>query len=103
MVAGYHIWGHYGVYPFPSIGVVPWTHSAGIFSYLVWRLRWGKKSVGLFLVLSGFSIHLSYARKRNEFGNYKFEWRKFYFRRLWRLYPAYAVSVVGTFFLLLFT
>jgi peptidoglycan/LPS O-acetylase OafA/YrhL len=103
MVAGYHIWGHYGVYPFPSIGVVPWTHSAGIFSYFVSPFRWGYLGVGLFLVLSGFSIHLSFARKRNESGSYKFEWRKFYFRRLWRLYPAYAVSVVGTFFLLLFT
>jgi peptidoglycan/LPS O-acetylase OafA/YrhL len=103
MVAGYHIWGHYGVYPFPSIGVVPWTHSAGIFSYLVSPFRWGYLGVGLFLVLSGFSIHLSYARKFSESGNYEFEWRKFYLRRLWRLYPAYAVSVVGTFFLLLLT
>ncbi len=103
MVAGYHIWGHYGVYPFPSIGVVPWTHSAGIFSYLVSPLRWGYLGVGLFLVLSGFSIHLSYARKRDVSGNYDFEWRKFYLRRLWRLYPAYAVSVVFTFFLLLLT
>ncbi len=103
MVAGYHIWGHYGVYPFPSLGVVPQTHSAGIFSYLVSPFRWGYLGVGLFLVLSGFSIHLSYARKRDESGNYDFAWRKFYLRRLWRLYPAYAVSVVGTFFLLLLT
>ncbi len=103
MVAGYHIWGHYGVYPFPSIGVVPWTRSAGIFSYLVSPFRWGYLGVGLFLVLSGFSIHLSYARKFQLLGNYGFEWRKFYLRRLWRLYPAYAVSVIGTFVLLLFT
>ena len=103
MVAGYHIWGHYGVYPFPSIGVVPWTRSSGIFSYLVSPFRWGYLGVGLFLVISGFSIHLSFARKRNATGNYDFEWRKFYLRRLWRLYPAYAVSVVGTFVLLLFT
>ncbi len=103
MVAGYHIWGHYGVYPFPSIGVVPWTKSAGIFAYLVSPFRWGYLGVGLFLVLSGFCIHLPFARKRAESGRYDFEWRKFYLRRLWRLYPAYAVSVVGTFFLLLFT
>lgn len=103
MVAGYHIWGHYGVYPFPSIGVVPWTKSAGIFSYLVSPFRWGYLGVGLFLVISGFSIHLSFARKRDANGNYDFEWRKFYLRRLWRLYPAYAVSVIGTYFLLLFT
>jgi peptidoglycan/LPS O-acetylase OafA/YrhL len=103
MVAGYHIWGHYGIYPFPSIGVVPWTKSAGMFAYLVSPFRWGYLGVGLFLVLSGFCIHLPFARKRNASGTYEFEWRKFYLRRLWRLYPAYAVSVVGTFFLLQFT
>ena len=109
MVAGYHIWGHYGVYPFPSLGVVPWTKSAGILAYLVSPLRWGYLGVGLFLVLSGFCIHLPFARKRSaeliahDQGNYNFEWRKFYLRRLWRLYPAYAVSVIGTFFLLVIT
>ncbi len=103
MVAGYHIWGHYGVYPFPSIGVVPWTHKASLLSFAVSPLRWGYLGVGLFLVLSGFCIHLPFARKKQEFGEYSFEWRNFYLRRLWRLYPAYAVSVVGTFFLLLIT
>ncbi|HET6402331.1 MAG TPA: acyltransferase [Candidatus Kapabacteria bacterium] len=102
MVAGYHIWGHYGVYPFPSLGVVPWTKSAGVFSYLVSPFRWGYLGVGLFLVLSGFCIHLPFARKRDEAGSYQFEWRKFYLRRLWRLYPAYAASVIGTFVLLFF-
>src|SRR5665213_846978 len=101
MVAGYHIWGHYGVYPFPSLGVVPWTKSAGLLAYLVSPLRWGYLGVGLFLVLSGFCIHLPFARKRDEAGSYQFEWRKFYLRRLWRLYPAYAASVIGTFVLLL--
>ncbi len=101
MVAGYHVWGHYGVYPFPSLGVVPWTQSAGIFSYLVSPLRWGYLGVGLFLVLSGFCIHLPFARKRAEAGGYNFDWRKFYLRRLWRLYPAYGASVIGTFILLL--
>ena len=42
-------------------------------------------------------------RKFSESGSYEFEWRKFYLRRLWRLYPAYAVSVVGTYFLLQLT
>jgi peptidoglycan/LPS O-acetylase OafA/YrhL len=103
LVAGYHIWGHYGVYPFPSLGVVPWTHSAGIFSYLVSPLRWGYLGVGLFLVLSGFCIHLPFARKQQDKGSYFFEGKKFYLRRMWRLYPAYAVSVVGTFLLLTIT
>ena len=103
MVAGYHIWGHYGVYPFPSLGVVPWTKSAGLLAYLVSPFRWGYLGGGLFLVLSGFCIHLPFARKRADAGGYQFEWRKFYLRRLWRLYPAYAASVLGTFVLLLVT
>jgi len=100
MVAGYHVWGHYGVYPFPSTGVVPWTHDAGFFSYLVSPLRWGYLGVSLFLVLSGFCIHLPYARKRAATGSYEFNVRKFFLRRLWRLSPAYAVSVLATFILL---
>ena len=100
MVAGYHIWGHYGVYPFPSIGVVPQAINPSIFSYLVSPLRWGYLGVSLFLVLSGFCIHLPFARKRKEKGNYGFAARPFYLRRLWRLYPAYAVSVIGTYLLL---
>ena len=103
MVAGYHIWGHYGVYPFPSIGVVPQAINPSIFSYLVSPLRWGYLGVSLFLVLSGFCIHLPFARKRKESGNYQFVSRQFYLRRLWRLYPAYAVSVVGTYLLLTLT
>jgi peptidoglycan/LPS O-acetylase OafA/YrhL len=103
MVAGYHIWGHYGVYPFPSTGVVPWTHNADLFSYLVSPLRWGYLGVSLFLVLSGFCIHLPFARKRASTGSYDFNTKKFFLRRLWRLYPAYGVSVIATFVLLSLT
>lgn len=100
MVAGYHIWGHYGVYPFPSLGVVPFTPDAGLFAYLVSPLRWGYLGVSLFLVLSGFCIHLPFARKKQNGARYEFNARAFYLRRMWRLYPAYAVSVIGTFLLL---
>jgi peptidoglycan/LPS O-acetylase OafA/YrhL len=100
MVAGYHIWGHYGVYPFPSIGVVPQAIHPSLLSYAVSPLRWGYLGVSLFLVLSGFCIHLPFARKRKQTGSYDFSARPFYLRRLWRLYPAYAVSVIGTYLLL---
>jgi peptidoglycan/LPS O-acetylase OafA/YrhL len=100
MVAGYHIWGHYGIYPFPSIGVVPQAAHPSLLSYAVSPLRWGYLGVSLFLVLSGFCIHLPFARKRKQTGSYEFSARPFYLRRLWRLYPAYAVSVIGTYLLL---
>lgn len=100
MVAGYHIWGHYGVYPWPSLGVVPTTPDCGIFSYLVSPFRWGYLGVSLFLVLSGFCIHLPFARKKQREGGYQFSARTFFLRRMWRLYPAYAVSVIATFILL---
>jgi peptidoglycan/LPS O-acetylase OafA/YrhL len=101
-VALYHVWGHFGVYPWPSIGVVGQT-PASLLGYLTSPLRWGYLGVGLFLVLSGFCIHLPFARKRNRDGAYGFQARTFYLRRLWRLYPAYFVSVVGTFILLSLT
>lgn len=100
MVAGYHIWGHYGVYPWVSLGVVPTTAHAGLFAYLVSPLRWGYLGVSLFLVLSGFCIHLPLARRRGTPGAYGFDAKSFYLRRMWRLYPAYAISVIATFVLL---
>src|SRR4051812_41538605 len=101
MVVLYHVWGHYGIYPFPSIGVVPQAAHPDLFSYIVSPMRWGYLGVSLFLVLSGFCIHLPFARKKEQKGSYFFESKEFYFRRLWRLYPAYFVSVVGAFILLL--
>lgn len=95
-VALYHIWGHDGGYALPSIGVVPQTVDTTFFDYLISPFRWGYLGVSLFLVLSGFCIHLPYARKKQEKGDYSFRPRQFFARRIWRLYPAYIVAVVGT-------
>lgn len=95
-VALYHIWGHDGGYAFPSIGVVPQTSSPTLFDFFVSPLRWGYLGVSLFLVLSGFCIHLPYARRKVRSGDYSFRPREFFLRRIWRLYPAYIVAVVGT-------
>jgi peptidoglycan/LPS O-acetylase OafA/YrhL len=95
-VALYHIWGHDGGYAFHSIGVVPQTLNPTLFDYLISPFRWGYLGVSLFLVLSGFCIHLPYARKKHEKGDYSFRGRQFFARRIWRLYPAYIVAVVGT-------
>jgi peptidoglycan/LPS O-acetylase OafA/YrhL len=95
-VAFYHIWGHDGSYAFPSIGVVPQTPHPDLFSYLISPFRWGYLGVSLFLVLSGFCIHLPYARKKYAKGSYEFIGKAFFKRRIWRLYPAYIVAVIGT-------
>jgi peptidoglycan/LPS O-acetylase OafA/YrhL len=99
-VALYHIWGKDGIYPWPSVGVVTETFNPNFFDYLISPLRWGYLGVSLFLVLSGFCIHLAFAQKKHETGSYEFTHKKFFLRRIWRLYPAYLVAIFGTFLLL---
>lgn len=95
-VALYHVWGHDGSYPWPSIGIVPTTPEPTFFMYLISPMRWGYLGVSLFLVLSGFCIHLPYARKKYSTGSYEFKGPAFFARRIWRLYPAYVVAVILT-------
>jgi peptidoglycan/LPS O-acetylase OafA/YrhL len=95
-VALYHVWGHDGAYAFSSIGVVPQSAHPTLFTYLISPFRWGYLGVSLFLVLSGFCIHLPYARKKYSHGDYEFRGPAFFRRRIWRLYPAYIVAVLGT-------
>lgn len=95
-VALYHIWGKDGIYPLPSIGVVTQTTDPNLFHYLISPLRWGYLGVSLFLVLSGFCIHLAYAQRKHQTDDYGFQPRQFFLRRIWRLYPAYLVAIFGT-------
>lgn len=53
--------------------------------------RTGALGVPLFFVISGFCIHLSYARRQRESGRSNFQFASFWKRRLWRLYPTYFV------------
>jgi peptidoglycan/LPS O-acetylase OafA/YrhL len=99
-VALYHIWGKDGIYPWPSIGIVTQTFNPTAFHYLISPLRWGYLGVSLFLVLSGFCIHLAYAQKKHDTGSYQFTHKEFFLRRIWRLYPAYLLAIFGTFLLL---
>lgn len=96
-VALYHVWGKDGIYPWPSVGIVSQTFHPNAFHYLISPLRWGYLGVSLFLVLSGFCIHLAYAQKKHETGSYEFTHTQFFLRRIWRLYPAYLVAIFGTY------
>ena len=96
MVALYHIWGKDGIYPWPSVGIVTQTSDPNFFHYLISPLRWGYLGVSLFLVLSGFCIHLAYAQKKQQTGSYEFTPKRFFLRRIWRLYPAYLLAILGT-------
>jgi peptidoglycan/LPS O-acetylase OafA/YrhL len=55
----------------------------------VWIAHTG---VGLFLVLSGFSIHLRWALRPDE----RLDVKRFWARRMVRLYPTYAVVILLT-------
>ncbi len=52
----------------------------------------GPSGVGLFLVVSGFSIHLRWAARPEA--RERFSVRIFWLRRFWRLYPPYYAAVV---------
>jgi peptidoglycan/LPS O-acetylase OafA/YrhL len=51
---------------------------------------YGWTGVQLFLIISGYLIHLSYLKSKSE--NYDF--RKFYIRRFFRIYPPYLVVLL---------
>jgi peptidoglycan/LPS O-acetylase OafA/YrhL len=59
-----------------------------IWTYPLVPFTWGMYGVSLFFVISGYCIHLSFARNPAAF-----EWKGFFWRRLLRLYPAYLVSM----------
>lgn len=54
----------------------------------------GYLGVTLFLVLSGFCIHLGVARGMARGGGVRADWVGFWRRRFFRLYPPYAAAIV---------
>jgi peptidoglycan/LPS O-acetylase OafA/YrhL len=54
----------------------------------------GKRGVELFLVISGFCIHMGYARARSRSQDVRLDFVRFWKRRLLRLYPPYLASMV---------
>ena len=67
---------------FPDYSIWP------VWAYPLIPFSWGMYGVTLFFVISGYCIHLSFARDPAAF-----EWKGFYWRRFLRLYPAYLVSM----------
>ena len=56
--------------------------------YTFFPVSFGWAGVALFFVLSGFCIHYSFLKSNG------LTWRKFFWLRLWRIYPAYIVALV---------
>lgn len=55
--------------------------------------RLGHLGVPLFLVLSGFCIHLSVAKGIARGDGVRSDWGRFWRRRFWRLYPPYLAAI----------
>src|SRR3954468_23573177 len=51
-------------------------------------LTFGWAGVAIFFVVSGFCIHLSYLRHASD------DWRAFFVRRFFRIYPPYFVALI---------
>ena len=68
--------------------------------YFFSLFKYGHEAVLFFFVLSGFVIHLRYARQMKEQGNEaKFDWAAFVWRRARRLYPPLLAALGLTFIL----
>jgi peptidoglycan/LPS O-acetylase OafA/YrhL len=57
-------------------------------------LKLGHPGVPLFLVLSGFCIHLTTAGRIARKQDIPFDWCRFWQRRIFRLYPPYLVAIL---------
>ena len=75
---------------------------------LFWIQLWvdktnlGVRGVALFFVISGFCIHMPWAKRKAAGGSSHVGFLHFWRRRLWRLYPPYFVALTGGLFLVLF-
>lgn len=54
----------------------------------------GYLGVPLFFVISGFCIHMAWARKRADTGAQAMNWYGFWKRRMYRLYPPYLAALL---------
>lgn len=88
MVFLYHAMGaSWGQFSLRWDGWLPDLEVARSYLALV-PLTFGKYGVAVFFVVSGFCIHLSHARSSQP------GWRRFFYRRFFRIYPPYALALV---------
>jgi peptidoglycan/LPS O-acetylase OafA/YrhL len=74
-----------------------------ILAYALVIFRYGHEAVLFFFVLSGFVIHLKYARQWQKDASTPFDWFHYLKRRAWRIYPplflvfglSYCLVIVG--------
>lgn len=65
--------------------------------YCLAGFRWGQEAVLFFFILSGFVIHLRYARAlQDRPAAATFDWRDYMWRRVRRLYPPLLVALLLT-------
>lgn len=64
-------------------------YSSNIFIY-------GHEAVLLFLVLSGFVIHLKYAKALQNNQEFKFDFLDYFLKRIHRIYPPLVVALILT-------
>ncbi len=61
---------------------------------LTYPITAGFIGVHLFLILSGFCIHMRLAKSDQPEGSYRLPLRQFWAKRFWRLYPAYLATLI---------
>jgi peptidoglycan/LPS O-acetylase OafA/YrhL len=72
-----------------------------VLAYGLVAFRYGHEAVLFFFVLSGFVIHLRYAKKWREDASVPFDWLNYLKRRVRRIYPPFLLSLVLAFLLVL--
>lgn len=88
MVFGFHLLGaSFGYDRLPWEGLFPSSPNSRSF-FLLYPLSYGSAGVAVFFVISGFCIHLNYARSRPS------GWGAFFVRRFFRIYPPYLAAVL---------
>lgn len=67
-----------------------------ILMYFFSLFKFGHEAVLFFFVLSGFVIHLKYARNLNRPSPSKFKWADYLYRRAKRIYPPFIIALLIT-------